>query len=279
MQATKQKPDAATLSGARSADPASSSLTRALPSRARGVSAWSHGRLEKELLNRYATMGPLSGYRRFRYHGRRLAWTFVTTSTLFAKRCIDMSAAGVAMVLLSPALLCMIALIKLDSPGPAFFGQKRVGRYGKLFRMWKFRSMYTDAEKRKDELLEANEMSGGVTFKMKSDPRVTRVGRFIRKTSIDELPQLWNVFCGDMSLVGPRPPVPREVAEYSLSDRRRLEVTPGITCIWQVSGRSEIPFDQQVELDVAYIESQSFWLDLKLLFLTIPAVLLGKGAY
>lgn len=251
---------------------------RELP-RSRGISAWSHSRLEKELLDRYARMGPLSGYRRFRYHGRRLAWAFVTTSTHFVKRLIDMSASGSAMLLLSPACLFMIVLIKLDSPGPAFFGQNRVGRYGKLFKMWKFRSMYTDAEKRKDDLLQANEMSGGVTFKMKSDPRVTRVGRFIRKTSIDELPQLWNVFCGDMSLVGPRPPVPREVAEYSLSDRRRLEVTPGITCIWQVSGRSDIPFDQQVELDVAYIESQSFWLDVKLLFKTIPAVLLGKGAY
>ena len=124
-----------------------------------------------------------------------------------------------------------------------------------------------------------NEMSGGVTFKMKDDPRVTKVGRFIRRASIDELPQLWNVLVGDMSLVGPRPPVPKEVAEYTLSDRRRLEVTPGITCIWQVSGRSSIPFPQQVELDVAYIESQSFLLDVLLLLRTIPAVLLGKGAY
>jgi lipopolysaccharide/colanic/teichoic acid biosynthesis glycosyltransferase len=114
---------------------------------------------------------------------------------------------------------------------------------------------------------------------MRDDPRVTRVGRFIRKTSIDELPQLWNVFKGDMSLVGPRPPVPSEVNEYSLADRRRLEVIPGITCIWQVSGRSEIPFEQQVELDVEYIQSQSVWMDIKLLLKTIPALLLGKGAY
>ena len=122
-------------------------------------------------------------------------------------------------------------------------------------------------------------MNGGVLFKMKEDPRITKVGKFIRKASIDELPQLWNVFVGDMSLVGPRPALPSEVNQYSLAERRRLEVVPGITCIWQVSGRSDIPFDKQVGLDVEYIESQSLWLDFKLLFLTIPAVLLGRGAY
>jgi lipopolysaccharide/colanic/teichoic acid biosynthesis glycosyltransferase len=145
--------------------------------------------------------------------------------------------------------------------------------------MWKFRSMYMDAEARKAELMAQNEMAGGVIFKMKDDPRVTKVGKFIRKTSIDELPQLWNVMTGEMSLVGPRPPVPPEVDQYSLSDRRRLEVIPGITCIWQVSGRSEIPFDQQVELDVQYIESQSFWTDIKILLKTVPALLFGTGAY
>jgi lipopolysaccharide/colanic/teichoic acid biosynthesis glycosyltransferase len=124
-----------------------------------------------------------------------------------------------------------------------------------------------------------NEMEGGVIFKMKNDPRVTKVGRIIRKTSIDELPQLWNVLVGDMSLVGPRPPVPSEVDQYSLSDRRRLEVIPGITCIWQISGRSEIPFEQQVELDVQYIQSQSLWTDFKILIKTVPALLLGSGAY
>ena len=124
-----------------------------------------------------------------------------------------------------------------------------------------------------------NEMEGGVLFKMKDDPRITKVGRIIRKTSIDELPQLWNVFKGEMSLVGPRPPVTQEVDQYSLSDRRRLEVIPGITCIWQVSGRSDIPFDQQVELDVQYIESQSFWNDIKILLKTVPALLFGTGAY
>lgn len=145
--------------------------------------------------------------------------------------------------------------------------------------MWKFRSMYTDADERKKELMARNEMDGGVLFKMKDDPRITKVGRIIRKTSIDELPQLWNVLKGEMSLVGPRPPVPLEVDQYSLADRRRLEVIPGITCIWQVSGRSDIPFDQQVELDVQYIESQSFWNDIRILVKTVPALLLGTGAY
>jgi lipopolysaccharide/colanic/teichoic acid biosynthesis glycosyltransferase len=175
--------------------------------------------------------------------------------------------------------LAVALAIRIESPGPVLFRQIRVGRWGGLFTMWKFRSMYADAEARKAELLKQNEMQGGVIFKMRQDPRITRVGSFIRKTSIDELPQLWNVFKGDMSLVGPRPPVPAEVNEYSLADRRRLEVIPGITCIWQVSGRSEIPFDQQVELDVEYIESQSFWTDIKILLKTIPALLLGKGAY
>ena len=139
--------------------------------------------------------------------------------------------------------------------------------------------MFTDAEERKKALMAQNEMAGGVLFKMKDDPRVTKVGRIIRKTSIDELPQLWNVLKGEMSLVGPRPPVPQEVNQYSLADRRRLEAIPGITCIWQVSGRSNIPFDQQVELDVQYIQSQSIWTDFKILLKTIPALLLGSGAY
>ena len=139
--------------------------------------------------------------------------------------------------------------------------------------------MYQDAEARKAALMAQNEMQGGVIFKMKDDPRITRIGKFIRRASIDELPQLWNVLNGDMSLVGPRPPVPSEVAEYSLSDRRRLHVKPGITCIWQVSGRSTIPFDQQVELDVDYMHTQSVWTDIKLLLKTLPAVFKGTGAY
>jgi lipopolysaccharide/colanic/teichoic acid biosynthesis glycosyltransferase len=139
--------------------------------------------------------------------------------------------------------------------------------------------MYIDAERRKSALMTQNEMVGGVLFKMKDDPRVTRVGRFIRKYSIDELPQLWNVLNGDMSLVGPRPPLPVEVEQYTPYQRRRLAVTPGITCIWQVSGRSDIPFKKQVELDLQYIANQSFWYDMALLVKTVPAVLRAHGAY
>ncbi len=144
--------------------------------------------------------------------------------------------------------------------------------------MYKFRSMIVNADKVKNELMDQNE-AGGVIFKMKRDPRITRVGRIIRKLSIDELPQLYNVLKGDMSLVGPRPSLPKEVDEYTLSDRRRLEVIPGLTCLWQVSGRSDINFEGQVRLDVQYLESQTFWGDIALLLKTIPAVLLGKGAY
>jgi lipopolysaccharide/colanic/teichoic acid biosynthesis glycosyltransferase len=145
--------------------------------------------------------------------------------------------------------------------------------------MFKFRSMRVDAEQRLKELLAKNQHATGVTFKIKNDPRITRIGHFIRKFSLDELPQFYNVLIGDMSLVGPRPPVPREVALYSLADRRRLAITPGITCIWQVSGRSEIDFPGQVQLDVRYIESRSLWQDIKILCKTIPAVLSGSGAY
>jgi lipopolysaccharide/colanic/teichoic acid biosynthesis glycosyltransferase len=139
--------------------------------------------------------------------------------------------------------------------------------------------MLVQAEQKKDELFKNNESKDGVIFKMKKDPRITKIGRFIRKFSIDELPQLLNVLKGDMSLVGPRPPLPEEVNKYSLEDRKRLHIKPGITCIWQVSGRSDIPFNRQVELDKQYISSQSFWKDLLILLKTIPAVITGKGAY
>jgi lipopolysaccharide/colanic/teichoic acid biosynthesis glycosyltransferase len=144
--------------------------------------------------------------------------------------------------------------------------------------MYKFRSMCVDAERKLKELLAKNQHKEGVTFKLKRDPRITRVGKWLRKFSLDELPQFYNVFTGEMSIVGPRPPVPREVAKYTLANRRRLAVKPGITCIWQVSGRSEIDFSGQVQLDVNYIESQSFWSDVKILVRTVPAVISGKGA-
>jgi lipopolysaccharide/colanic/teichoic acid biosynthesis glycosyltransferase len=163
--------------------------------------------------------------------------------------------------------------------GPAVFVQTRVGRFGREFKMFKFRSMHPDAERRLAEFLKQNQHGDGVTFKIKNDPRVTSIGRWIRRFSVDELPQLFNVLKGDMSLVGPRPPVPREVALYSLADRRRLMVKPGITCIWQVSGRAEIDFPGQVLLDVNYIESQSLSQDLKILARTPKAVVFGTGAY
>jgi len=195
------------------------------------------------------------------------------------KSSLDRIGAGLGLIALTPFFGLLAILIKLESPGPVLFSQTRIGLGGQPFRCWKLRSMYIDAEERKQELLQQNEMAGGMTFKMKRDPRVTRVGRFIRKASIDELPQLWNVFIGDMSLVGPRPPVPREVALYTARERLRLYVKPGITCIWQVSGRSDIPFPEQVLLDIEYIQKRTLWMDIKLLLRTLPAVLLARGAY
>jgi exopolysaccharide biosynthesis polyprenyl glycosylphosphotransferase len=209
---------------------------------------------------------------------KKYGWLVVTKSAHFLKRTLDIIISAFMLIVLSPLLLVTALAIKLDNPGPVFYCQIRVGKWGRLFKMYKFRSMIVNADKVKANLLSQNE-SGGVIFKMKHDPRITRVGRIIRKLSIDELPQLGNVLKGDMSLVGPRPPVSSEVEQYDYSDRRRLEVTPGITCIWQVSGRSNLDFQQQVSLDVQYIESQSFGQDIKILLKTIPAVLLGKGAY
>lgn len=195
------------------------------------------------------------------------------------KRLVDASLAGLGLLVLSPLFTLLAIAIRLESPGPVFFSQTRIGQGGTRFRCWKFRSMFTDAEQRKYELLADNEMEGGKIFKIKRDPRVTRIGRFIRKASIDELPQLWNVMLGDMSLVGPRPPLPQEVANYTAYEKQRLIVKPGITCIWQVSGRSDIPFAEQVRLDIQYITGRSMWLDLLLLLRTIPAVLIARGAY
>jgi len=236
-------------------------------------------KLREVLLERYGSIDQSAFRHRLRFYLKRAGWAGVVKGAYLVKRVFDIVISAILLVFLMPVFLAVALAIRLEDPGPILFKQKRVGRWGTLFTMWKFRSMYTDAEERKKELTARNEMEGGVIFKMKDDPRVTKVGRIIRKTSIDELPQLWNVLKGDMSLVGPRPPVPQEVDEYSLSDRRRLEVIPGITCIWQVSGRSDIPFDQQVELDVQYIQSQSFWTDIKILLKTVPALLFGIGAY
>ena len=235
--------------------------------------------LRDELYRRYAG-GAVGGWRnKLRYWRKRYAWVTVVGGARFLKRAMDVGFSLAALVALSPLFAVLWVLIRRDG-GPLFFVQRRVGQYGREFPFPKFRSMVVNAEVLKDKLLEQSDHGQqSITFKMKSDPRITPVGRVIRRASIDELPQFWCVLKGDMSLVGPRPPVPREVELYTLADRRRLDVKPGLTCIWQVSGRGDIPFDQQVQLDAKYIESQSLWVDLKLLFWTVPAVLFGKGAY
>lgn len=210
---------------------------------------------------------------------RRMAWKSALASAHFLKRSVDVLGSAALILALSPVFIFISLCIKLEDGGPIIFAQTRVGRSGRLFKMLKFRSMCMDAEARLQELLSRNQHSQGITFKLKDDPRITKVGKIIRALSLDELPQLFNVFNGGMSLVGPRPPVPREVALYTMQDRRRLEATPGITCFWQVGGRAEIDFPQQVELDVMYIERQSFWTDVKILLKTIPAVVNRKGAY
>jgi exopolysaccharide biosynthesis polyprenyl glycosylphosphotransferase len=193
------------------------------------------------------------------------------------KRLFDISVSALALAVLSPLLVGVAALIKLTSRGPIFFKQKRVGLYGKPFHMLKFRSMVVNAEELRVKLEAFNEQAGPV-FKMKDDPRITRVGRFIRKYSIDELPQLLNVLRGEMSLVGPRPPLPSEVAKYATWQRRRLSVRPGLTCIWQVSGRNQISFDEWMYLDMRYIDHWSLGTDLGLILKTVPVVLTGSGA-
>jgi lipopolysaccharide/colanic/teichoic acid biosynthesis glycosyltransferase len=192
------------------------------------------------------------------------------------KRAIDVYGAGVALLLLSPALAIIGAVVKLTSPGPVIFGQLRSGRGGVPFRMYKFRTMVADAEARKAELMARNEQDGPA-FKVRDDPRLTRVGRFLRRTSLDELPQLVNVLLGHMSLVGPRPLPCSETRACETWHRQRLAVTPGLTCIWQVKGRSRVTFAEWVRMDVRYIRSRSVWQDLKLLASTVPAVVLGKG--
>jgi lipopolysaccharide/colanic/teichoic acid biosynthesis glycosyltransferase len=206
-------------------------------------------------------------------------WEFSLQTLFVIKRICDVSLSGLGLLLLSPVFLAVMAAIMIEDGWPVFYAQQRVGLNGRLFPFYKFRSMVRNADKMKDQLLANNESNDGVIFKMKRDPRVTRVGRIIRRFSLDELPQLLNVLKGDLTLVGPRPPVPREVALYTLAERKRLHVTPGLTCFWQIQGRSEIPFKEQVRLDLQYIHSQSLRQDFTILLKTIPAVLLGRGAY
>lgn len=196
---------------------------------------------------------------------------------LLVKRIMDISFSLIGLVVLSPLMLAVAIGIKVTSPGPVLFVQERVGMNKRKFKLYKFRSMYADAETRRKQLGHLNEMDGPV-FKIRNDPRITPLGRFIRKFSIDELPQLMNVLRGQMSLVGPRPPLPDEVDRYEWLYRKRLSTKPGITCLWQISGRNDTTFKQWMELDKAYVENWSVWLDLKILFRTIPVVLLGRGA-
>jgi exopolysaccharide biosynthesis polyprenyl glycosylphosphotransferase len=204
--------------------------------------------------------------------------TTLTGFNLAVKRAFDLACAGLALVLLSPIWLLIALAIKLDSPGPVLFRQMRSGREGRPFVLYKFRSMYEGAETDMERLLAMNEASGPL-FKIKDDPRRTRVGRFLRRTSLDELPQILNVLRGDMSLVGPRPALASEVAQYQDWHRKRLEVLPGLTGLWQVSGRSDLSFDEMVMLDIYYGENWSLGTDLRILLRTVPQVLFGDGAY
>ncbi len=235
--------------------------------------------LIRELDRRFSEQGMDGPLSRLRFARKRLLWLFAVNGSRSLKRLLDVLVSASALIVLSPLFLVVALAIWLTDLGPILFWQTRVGQWGHEFPFPKFRSMVVNAEALKEKLAAMNDHQNGVTFKMKNDPRVTWIGRIIRKLSIDELPQLYCVFKGEMSLVGPRPALPKEVAKYALADRRRLDVKPGLTCFWQVSGRGDIPFDRQVLLDVRYIESQSLALDLLLLFKTIPAVLIGRGAY
>lgn len=195
---------------------------------------------------------------------------------LLVKRAMDVFFSLILLIILSPALALVAILIKLTSPGPVLFVQERVGLNKRKFRLYKFRTMVAGAEKMQKDLVHLNEVSGPV-FKIKDDPRITRIGKFLRKTSLDELPQLFNVLKGDMSLVGPRPPIPSEVGKYELPYLRRLSMKPGITCLWQVSGRNSIPFEKWMELDQQYIDQWSLWMDLKILAKTVVTVMKGSG--
>ena len=195
------------------------------------------------------------------------------------KRIFDVVASAIALVLLSPLFLILTIAIKIDDPnGPVFYTQTRVGKNGKTFQIIKFRSMISNADKLLARLKNQNEVEGAM-FKMKNDPRITRVGRFIRKYSLDELPQLINVIGGSMSIVGPRPPLISEVEQYTDYDKQRLMVVPGCTGMWQVGGRNDVDFDEMVRLDLTYIQNRSVWLDLKIMFETVKIMIVPNGAY
>ena len=207
------------------------------------------------------------------------SWLFTLTLSAAAKRGVDVVGALAGLVLLAPLLVATALAIRIDSRGPVLFRQTRVGKRGRLFTMYKFRSMRTTAEIEKQAFDGDNESRDGVLFKMRQDPRVTRVGRIIRRLSIDELPQLLNIVRGDMSIVGPRPALPSEVEQYDFEARKRLQTRPGLTCLWQIGGRSDLAFGEQVDLDLRYLQARSLAKDLEIIARTVPAVITGKGAY
>lgn len=213
------------------------------------------------------------------YNSTNISIDNANKSYVISKRLIDVFGSIVGLLILSILMVIIAVIIKIEDPkGSVFFKQVRIGKNGREFKMYKFRSMASDAEERLEELLKLNEVEGAM-FKMKDDPRITRVGKFIRKTSIDELPQLLNVLKGEMSLVGPRPPLPREVEEYTNHDKQRLIVVPGCTGLWQVSGRSNVSFTEMVELDIEYIKSRSLLYDLRIILKTVWVLLGSKDAY
>ena len=237
-------------------------------------------KIKTEVVWRFtAAQRPLGRWRMNMYVlWKRLAWNSVVAGAHFLKRMLDIFGSLAAIIFLSPLFLAVSLGIKMDG-GPIIYAQKRIGRGGREFKMYKFRSMVVNADQMIKDLMAKNDRGTSITFKMKDDPRLTKIGKWIRILSIDELPQFVNVLIGDMSLVGPRPCLPRELAHYNLEQRRRLDVMPGITGLWQISGRADIGFEGQLKLDARYLESQTFWGDVKILLQTIPAVLLAKGAY
>jgi lipopolysaccharide/colanic/teichoic acid biosynthesis glycosyltransferase len=194
------------------------------------------------------------------------------------KRLLDLAGGLALLVLLFPVFPLVALMIKFDSAGPVFYRQTRIGRGGRPFKFYKFRSMYAESDRRRADLEARNELDGPV-FKIKADPRITPVGSFLRRSSMDEVPQLLNVLRGEMSIVGPRPPLPTEVARYLPWQRMRLAVKPGITCLWQISGRSHIGFDEWMRLDMEYLRTRSLWTDFQIFMKTIPAVMTRRGAY
>lgn len=235
----------------------------------------------EEWARRYRRAGrlPTRSLRKIRRCGKAAMLGARQAAYRVTKRIFDVAFALLLLTLFSPLMLLIAAAIKLTDGGPVLYWQERVGMWGETFPFPKFRSMVVKADEMVESLIDKNHHGASVTFKIKRDPRVTCIGRLIRRFSVDEFPQLWCVVRGQMSLVGPRPALPREVNKYTQEHRRRLGVRPGMTCIWQVSGRGDVPFERQVQMDVDYVESHNFWLDIKLVLSTVPAVLTGRGAY